>query len=282
MAAAPSQEQPTSATPRVSVEPSKAVLKSELPTGFSLLATLSHRDLVLDAEMSRDGTRVVTASADKTARIWNAKTGALVTSFQGHAATLHTAEFSPDTTRVVTSSDDATAKVWDVTTGKIVWNLKGHAARLQAARFSRDAQSVLTVSDDDSAKLWDARTGKLLFSLAGHPPGSMMSLNAENNFAVEITKFDVTQKYDDKNMSIKTASARDAPVVATSWVDGALVDDTTMVNDSSPREMHRPHRSVRPAGLTRRARSMRRRHESHPLSGREHDDDDGRCRSGVD
>ena len=65
---------------------------------------------------SPDGTRVVTASADKTARVWDAASGQLLTSLEGHTGWVTSAVFSPDPDgqRLVTTSRDGTAKVWDV------------------------------------------------------------------------------------------------------------------------------------------------------------------------
>jgi len=67
-----------------------------------------------------DGTRVVTASQDNTARVWDAATGTPVTRPLEHQATVRSAAFSPDGTRVVTASYDKTARVWDAATGKPV------------------------------------------------------------------------------------------------------------------------------------------------------------------
>ena len=66
---------------------------------------------------SRDGTRVVTASADETARVWNAATGQPVTPSLAHSGTVTHASFSPDGKRLVTASADETARVWDAATG---------------------------------------------------------------------------------------------------------------------------------------------------------------------
>ena len=64
--------------------------------------------------------RVVTASDDKTARVWDAATGKPLTSPLEHQAQVESAAFSPDGTRVVTASWDNTARVWDAATGKPV------------------------------------------------------------------------------------------------------------------------------------------------------------------
>jgi WD40 repeat protein len=57
-------------------------------------------------------TRVVTASADHTARLWDAHTGEQVGLFKGHDDQVYDAEFSPDGANIVTASVDKTARIW--------------------------------------------------------------------------------------------------------------------------------------------------------------------------
>jgi WD40 repeat protein len=59
--------------------------------------------------------RVVTASFDKTARLWDAGTGTEAAVLKGHTTWVRSAAFSPDGKRVVTASDDSTARLWDAT-----------------------------------------------------------------------------------------------------------------------------------------------------------------------
>ena len=59
---------------------------------------------VRSAVFSPDGTRVVTASDDRTARVWDARTGAPVGAPLQHADRVRSAVFSPDGARVVTAS----------------------------------------------------------------------------------------------------------------------------------------------------------------------------------
>jgi hypothetical protein len=68
---------------------------------------------VVSAAFSLDGTRVVTASYDKTARVWDAGTGKPLTGPLKHQDRVQTAVFSPDGNRIVTASEDQTARVWD-------------------------------------------------------------------------------------------------------------------------------------------------------------------------
>ena len=72
------------------------------------------------AAFSSDGKRIVTASADNTARIWDAVTGEQIDEpLTGHASgDVYSAAFSLDGKRIVTASDDMTARLWDAETGK--------------------------------------------------------------------------------------------------------------------------------------------------------------------
>ena len=78
------------------------------------------------AAFSGDGKRVVTASRDNTARIWDAESGKEIAVLKGHTGSVSSAAFSGDGKRVVTASDDNTARIWDVTWATLV---RGDALR---------------------------------------------------------------------------------------------------------------------------------------------------------
>ena len=63
------------------------------------------------AVFNPDGTRIVTASGDDTAKVWDPD-GFLHATLEGHTADVWSAVFNPDGTRIVTASWDNTAKVW--------------------------------------------------------------------------------------------------------------------------------------------------------------------------
>src|SRR2546430_6228067 len=60
-----------------------------------------------------DGQRLVTASDDKTARLWDTISGEPIGEPMKHEGRVYSAQFSPDGQRVVTASDDNTARLWD-------------------------------------------------------------------------------------------------------------------------------------------------------------------------
>ena len=73
-----------------------------------------HADAVQSAAFSPDGSRIVTASWDATARVWDAATGEEIFVLYGHNHNVLSASFSPDGSRIVTASADHTARIWDV------------------------------------------------------------------------------------------------------------------------------------------------------------------------
>ena len=89
----------------------------------------------MSAAYSPDGTRIVTASEDKTARIWDARTGAQLVVLPGHGNAVEFAAYSPDGTRIVTASADKTARIWDARTGAQLAVLSGHGDAVHCRRL---------------------------------------------------------------------------------------------------------------------------------------------------
>lgn len=136
--------------------------------GEVLLELLGHKDSISSASFNADGSRILTASYDGTAIIWNATTAEQIFVFSGHAAALLSASFDRSETKVVTTSSDRTARVWNTQNGRLIATISGHTDRVISASFSRDGHRVVTVSADRTAKVSRAATGKLECELHGH------------------------------------------------------------------------------------------------------------------
>jgi WD40 repeat protein/serine/threonine protein kinase len=120
---------------------------------------------------SPDGQRILTSGGDRTVKLWEAGTGHLLLTFEGHGDRVGALAFSPDGRRIVTGSRDRRAKVWDAATGKELLTLRGHSDGISSVAFSPDGRRILTGSSDNTAKLWDALSGKSLLTLRGHTNG---------------------------------------------------------------------------------------------------------------
>jgi WD40 repeat protein len=129
---------------------------------------LRHQSNVISARFSPDGTRVVTASLDGTARIWDAQTGQALGDPLRHESIIRSTQFSPDGTRVVTASLDGTARIWSARTGKALIDPLWHRMAVNSAQFSPDGTRVVTASSDWTARIWDAQTGQALMDPLRH------------------------------------------------------------------------------------------------------------------
>jgi WD40 repeat protein len=98
---------------------------------------------------------VVTASYDRTARVWNATTGQVIATLEGHTGDVNSAAFSPDGLRVVTASYDHAAWLWNTAVGQPIAKLEGHSDCVNNAAFSPDGQRLVTASEDRTARAND-------------------------------------------------------------------------------------------------------------------------------
>lgn len=126
--------------------------------------SFTHRDVVYHALFDADGARILTASWDKTAKLWETGSGNLIMTF-AHNAAVNTAKFGPDGTRVVTTSADKTAKLWDAASGRLLGSFN-HPDSVTDATLSPDGVEIATASADKTAKLWEVSSGKLMATLA--------------------------------------------------------------------------------------------------------------------
>jgi WD40 repeat protein len=127
-------------------------------TGKEIAVLRGHEGFVNSAAFSPDGTRIVTASFDNTARLWDGTTGKEIAVLRGHEGFVNSAAFSPDGPHIVTVSADKTVRLWDGETGKEITVLRGHESDVYSAAFSPDGTRIVTASWDKTARLWDAGT----------------------------------------------------------------------------------------------------------------------------
>jgi WD40 repeat protein len=168
-----------------------------------LLASFDHQDVVYAACFSPDGTRILTASWDKTAKLWDAASGKLIFSFP-HKGAVNTAVFSPDGAHILTASADRTAKLWDAASGKLIASI-AHQGIVNNATFSPDGGRILTASVDHSAKLWDAASGKPIASFAHQNEVSYAAFNSDGT-RILTTSLDKTAKLWDASSGELVAS----------------------------------------------------------------------------
>src|SRR5262249_24967461 len=107
---------------------------------------------VTNAAFSRDGSRVVTVSDDRAARVWDVVSGKLVAVLAGHDEVLASAAFSPDGQRVATSPAEtldsrisSTVRILDARSGKPVAIFETFPIGTGRIAFSDDGRRLAAV-----------------------------------------------------------------------------------------------------------------------------------------
>jgi WD40 repeat protein len=143
-----------------------------------LLTFEGHEASIKTSKFSPDGAQIVTASWDKTARIWNVSNGEIAAVLAGHTAPVNIAIYSKDGRYIATGSDDQTINIWNAKTYQLHCTLEGHSGIVGLAEFSADNSLLITAngdiypeegeSVDTNAKVWNVDTGELVFTLTDH------------------------------------------------------------------------------------------------------------------
>ncbi len=101
--------------------------------------------------VSADGTKIASAGADKTARVWNLANGNIEATLE-HPAPVTCVTFRADATRVVTGCEDGVLRVWDLASGKIVQRIFDHTKPVAGVALAADNTTIISAGSDGTIR----------------------------------------------------------------------------------------------------------------------------------
>jgi WD40 repeat protein len=111
------------------------------------------------ANISPDGTKVVTAERRGIVGLWDAETGEQIRLLRGHEDQIHDARFSPDGKTIASAARDGTARTWNVETGaQIAVHRQQGGFYVDTISFSPDGRWVMSAGNG-WVEIWNATTG---------------------------------------------------------------------------------------------------------------------------
>lgn len=159
-----------------------------------LVRTLSgHTNAVVNVALSADGMLAVSASEDKTLKVWDVQTGRELYTLRGHRNYVHGVALSQDGHLAISASSDKTLKVWDIHTGRELCTLSGHKDSVKSVALSQDGNLAVSASRDRTLKVWDIHAGKEIQTLTGNKSMvSSVAISADGRFAIATSGDQIT------------------------------------------------------------------------------------------
>jgi Tol biopolymer transport system component len=146
-----------------------------------VLVYTGHNEPVNAIAWSPDGTKIASASDDKTVQVWNSKTGKLLRKYTDstYGASETPGKFtsiawSPDSQDIVSGDDNGHVQIWKALSGKLVLNYTGHLGDpITSVSWSPKGDSIASAGYKGILRVWNASTGKTSIKI--------YSVSTENN-----------------------------------------------------------------------------------------------------
>jgi WD40 repeat protein len=129
------------------------------------LATMP--DQATAVAFSPNGKLLVSASTDRTIKLWDVASGSALHIMSEHAGAAFSVAFSSDGKIVASGGSDKTVELWDVATGRALHTLSGHSGVVLSVAFSPSGKLLASAGADGTVKLWDVASGHALRTLSG-------------------------------------------------------------------------------------------------------------------
>ena len=151
-----------------------------------------HASFVTAVAFSRDGSRLASASGDKTIKLWDPATGKQIAHLQGHDKVVNGVAFSPDGSRLASCSDDESIVLWELASGRRQYTILDSGSAVKSVAFSPDGSRLASASGDGSVVFWNVANGTKLSTLRAHatpatgvffsPDGKSLATTADRDF----------------------------------------------------------------------------------------------------
>jgi WD40 repeat protein/transcriptional regulator with XRE-family HTH domain len=138
-----------------------------------------HNGVVIHAEWSPDGRRLVSAGGGKEGGelfVWDASSGERVQTLAGHPVLIHAVTWSPDGETVISGDSNGKLRWWQVDSGACARVQEAHQGTVHALKVSPDGTELASCGNDGAIVLWDVQSGERLQTLRRDRPYERLNI----------------------------------------------------------------------------------------------------------
>lgn len=151
---------------------------------------VAHSSFIRSVHFSNSGNRLITASDDKSIKMWRLSHRNFIKSFTGHTNWIRCARFSPNNRMIASCAEDKTLKIFDVESGDLIHSFKDEKGFGNQLCWHRDNNLIAIAQANARVKIFDLKMRKLIQyyrifdagvnSLDFHPSGNFMITGSDD------------------------------------------------------------------------------------------------------
>jgi len=145
----------------------------------------AHKGGVLAISVAWAPERLLSASYDRTMKVWNMKSGECTAILSGHIGYIRCCVFD-GSSQALSGGSDCTVKLWEISTlSSCTKVLRGHSSIVSALSVDWPSKRALSGAGDAIILQWDLSTGGCVRSFTGHRLGILsLAVDWQNDVAI--------------------------------------------------------------------------------------------------
>ena len=150
-----------------------------------------HSKYINSIQFNDNGNFIISASQDKTIRLWDIESGRCMRIFEGHNNVVIAATFSVDNKKIISVSKDWTIRIWNIITGQCesstTWNCGDESSDYEYEIIFSPTRDYMVVNAIDGSiiRFWDIKSGKLIHEFKEHVyPVKSFALSNDGKYLV--------------------------------------------------------------------------------------------------
>jgi len=186
-----------SETPRLSPAPQPKIRKKSTakrnpaakkskPLAVLELVLMGHDDWIVSMAVSPDGEWLVSASHDKTLKIWEVPSGNCRATLTGHTNEIRSVTITPDGKQIISGAHDHTIRVWNSSNGKQLAKWKASKHFVLSVTAMPDNRRVISsgAGNDPNLRIWEIATKKQLAVIANPSHSNCVAVTRNGGYAI--------------------------------------------------------------------------------------------------